>query len=277
MESLAVVSLKGGVGKSTVTLGLAGAALDRDLSVLVVDLDPQANTTVALSPPTLGYTANDVLADARPGVAADAIVDSGWSPRLQLLGAERALEHRNVPEGRDSALRLRVALTGVADRYDLVLVDCPPSLGELTRNGLAAVGRALVVTEPGYFALQGAAQALDAVEVVRQAANLRLRPAGIVVNRLRPGLAEHRFRLQELTTAYGRLVLTPPVPERSVVQQAQGAGIPVQAWRSAGAREVAAAFATLLDAALRGTSVGPLRPVRAAAGGDTTATRTAAP
>jgi cellulose biosynthesis protein BcsQ len=246
----AVVAQKGGVGKTTSLLGIAGAAWARGLRVLVVDLDPQANATAALDPPSTAYTSNDVLADARPGVASDAIVASGWGLGVHLLPAERALEHRAVPEGRDSALRLRIALEGVADRYDLVLVDCPPSLGELTRNALAAVRLALVVTEPSFFALPGAAAALEAVEVVRGSSNLVLRPVGVLVNRARPHTTEHAYRLAELGEAFPDLVLPVTVPDRTAIQQAQGACVPVQAWRSAGAHEAAEAYDTVLDAIL---------------------------
>ncbi len=246
----AVIAQKGGVGKTTTLLGIAGAAWERGLRVLVVDLDPQANATAALDPAGTAYSTNDVLADARHGVAADAVVRSGWGDNVDLVPSERALEHRAVPEGRDSTLRLRIALEGVADRYDLVLVDCPPSLGELTRNALAAVRLALVVTEPSFFALPGAAAALDAIEVVRGSSNLVLRPAGVLVNRSRPQTVEHAFRLAELHAAYPDLVLPMTVPDRTAVQQAQGACVPVQAWRSPGAREVADVYDDVLDTLL---------------------------
>jgi cellulose biosynthesis protein BcsQ len=246
----AVIAQKGGVGKTTTLLGIAGAAWERGLKVLVVDLDPQANATAALDPASTAYTTNDVLADARLGVAADAIVASGWGLGVDVLPSERALEHRAVPEGRDSALRLRLALEGVIDRYDLVLVDCPPSLGELTRNALAAVRLALVVTEPSFFALPGAAAALEAIEVVRGSSNLVLRPAGVLVNRARPQTSEHAFRLAELAAAYPALLLPVSVPERTAVQQAQGACVPVQAWRSQGAVEAADAYDAVLDVLL---------------------------
>jgi len=246
----AVVAQKGGVGKTTTLLGIAGAAWERGLKVLVVDLDPQANATAALDPATVHYTTNDVLADARPGIAADAIVASGWGLGVELVPSERALEHRAVPEGRDSTLRLRIALEGVVDQYDLVLVDCPPSLGELTRNALAAVRLALVVTEPSFFALPGAAAALEAIEVVRGSNNLVLRAAGVVVNRSRPKTTEHAFRLTELQAAYPGLVLPFTIPERTAVQQAQGACVPVQAWHSAGAADAADVYDVLLDVIL---------------------------
>jgi len=243
----AVVAQKGGVGKTTTLLGIAGAAWERGLRTLVVDLDPQANATAALDPASTAYTTNDVLNDSRPGVAADAITRSGWGEGVDVIPAERALEHRAVPEGRDSALRLRIALEGVLDGYDVVLVDCPPSLGELTRNALAAVRLALVVTEPSFFALPGAAAALEAIDIVRGSNNLVLRPAGVLVNRARPQTSEHAFRLAELAENYPDLLLPVTVPDRTALQQAQGACVPVQAWRSHGAREASEAFEDLLD------------------------------
>ena len=220
MSSVAVLSLKGGVGKSTTVLGLAGAAWQRGLSALVIDLDPQANATVALDPPPFAFTVGDVLADGRPGIAREAIVASGWGPQVHLLPSEEAVAHRNQSQGPDSATRLRVTLNGVLEDYDLVLIDCPPSLDELTRNGLAAARDALVVTEPGFFALQGATRALRAVEAARTSLNLRLRTAGVLVNRVRGNLSEHRYRIEELRDVYGDLVLEPVIPERSAVQQA---------------------------------------------------------
>lgn len=235
MPMLAVISLKGGVGKTSVVLGLAASAWHAGHRTLVIDLDPQANATSALDPAPFEFTVNDVLADARTGVAQDAIVAAGWGRGIDLIPSERVLEHRNVPDGRDSALRLRMSLAGALDTYHTVLIDCPPSLGELTRNALAASPAALIVTEPSYFALQGAEQALEAVDVARRATNLGLRPAGIVVNRIRPNAAEHIFRLQELRGSYPDMVLDPVIPERSAIATSQGAAIPLTALHTPGA------------------------------------------
>ncbi|MGD9956843.1 MAG: ParA family protein, partial [Candidatus Nanopelagicales bacterium] len=105
----------------------------------------------------------------------------------------------------------------------------------------------LVVTEHSFFALPGAAAALEAVEVVRGSNNLVLRPAGVLVNRARPQTSEHAYRLAELAAAYPSLLLPVTVPDRTALQQAQGACVPVQAWRSTGAHEAADAFDDLLD------------------------------
>lgn len=260
MLVVSVLSLKGGVGKTSVTLGLAGAAAAQSLRCVVADLDPQANATTVLSPGDVKFTANDVLADGHPVPIADALAVSGWGEQVNVLAGEPALERRNHPPetGLPGRHHVRTALAGLRDT-DLVLLDCPPSLAELTRNALAASDVALVVTEPTAFALAGAHQALDAVDAVRRAHNLRLRPAGIVVNRFRAGSAEHRYRLDELIAAYRDLVIDPVLPDRSAIARAQGAGLPIQRWPSPGAREVSRIFAGYLRLIMNsaGSGAGP--------------------
>ncbi len=254
---ISVISLKGGVGKTSVVLGLAGAAWARGLRTLVVDLDPQGNASTVLDPPEVRFSASDVLADPGSGLLGHAISRSGWGESVDVVAADSLLERHNLVTGRASALQLRIALNGLGG-YDLVLIDAPPSLGGLTRNALAASHYSVVVAEPSLFALQGTQSALEAIDMVR-ADNLRLRTAGIVVNKLRAHSTEHRFRIEELRAAYGSLVLNPPIPDRTAIQQAEGACVPVQAWRSPGAREVGDAFDDLLDTFLAlGIADGPL-------------------
>ncbi len=254
---ISVVSLKGGVGKTSVTLGLAGAAWDRGVRTLVIDLDPQGNASTVLDPPEIRFSASDVLSDPNPDLLGHAITPSGWGAGVDVLPSDSLLERHNVMSGRSSALHLRAAMTGLKN-YGLVLIDAPPSLGGLTRNALATAHYALVVAEPSLFALQGTQAALEAVATM-QADNLRLRTAGIVVNKVRPQSTEHRFRLVELSAAYGDLVLSPPIPDRTAVQQAEGACVPVQTWRSPGARQVSDAFDDHLDHLLQLNSKhGPL-------------------
>lgn len=258
MPVVSVLSLKGGVGKTSVTLGLAGSALVRGLRTVVVDLDPQGNATTALDPRHVRFTANDALVDGRTPHFDDSLAASAWGPGLRVLASEPALERRNHPDG-GGEHRLRSALAG-ADDAELILVDCPPSLAALTTNALAASDLALVVTEPTMFALTGAQAALGAVDSVRSAHNLRLRTAGVVVNGYRARSAEHRFRLDELIAAYRELVLDPVLPHRSAITQAQGSCLPIQRWPSPGAREVARIFTGYLDHLLtvaRTSSDGP--------------------
>lgn len=254
MTVVAVLSMKGGVGKSTVALGLASAAWERGLRTLVIDLDPQANASMALDVVDAPFTTSDVLADGRPGVAADAVVASGWGEQVAAIAAERSLEHRNIPKGRNSALRLRTALATLPRNYDLVVIDCPPSLGELTRNALSASDRAIVVTEPNHFAVHGAAEALEAVDVIRQTTNPSLRASALVINRFRADDREHRLNLERLADAHGPLVYDPPLPDCPGIPQSQRAVSPIHSWNSPGSREVAEIMDDLLE-----TIVPPVR------------------
>ena len=255
MTVVAELSMKGGVGKSTVALGLASAAWDRGLRTLVIDLDPQANASMALDAEAAAYTTSDVLADARPGVAADAVVVSGWGDSVSVIPAERSLEHRNVAQGRNSALRLRTALATLPRSYDVVLIDCPPSLGELTRNALSTADRAVVVTEPTHFALHGATEALEAIDIIAAATNPGLRASWVVVNRFRPDDREHRLNADRLAAEHGALVYDPPIPECAGIPQSQRAVSPIHSWNSPGSREVSELMDDLLD-----TLLPPKRP-----------------
>ncbi len=247
MPVVAVLSMKGGVGKTSVALGLASAAWDRGQRVLVVDLDPQANATMALDATGASFTTSDVLADARPGVAADAVTATGWGDHVDVIAAERGLEHRTIASGRTSALRLRTALATLPRAYDLVVIDCPPSLGELTRNALCAADRAIVVTEPSHFALHGASEALEAIGVVAATANPRLAPTTLLVNRFRPDEREHVLNAERLAAEHGSLVYDPPIPECAGIPQSQRAVSPIHAWNSPGSRDVADIMDDLLD------------------------------
>lgn len=247
---LGVCSLKGGVGKTSVTLGLASAALERGLRTLVVDLDPQGDSTMALgTSPGGGDVASVLDAPSAQSVAA-ATATSSWADHgLDVLtGSERSVLHDRVDDA--DADRLRYALSWVTG-YDLVLIDCPPSLGGLTRTGLTACDRAIVVTEPGLFAVMAVGRAMRTIDELRRGPAPSLQPLGIVVNRVRARSVEQAYRQQELQTLYGPLVLTPHVPERAALQQAQGAAQPVHVWPGAAAAELADVFDHLLDRALR--------------------------
>lgn len=150
--------------------------------------------------------------------------------------------------------------------YRLVIVDCPPSLGQLTRSALTAAQRAILVTDPTMFAVAGVQRAFDAVQSERQRANPDLQPLGVLINRVRPRNAEHQFRINELRELFGPLVFSSIVPDRSAIQQAQGACLPIQQWDTPGAREVSAVFASLLGRVLRSERSGLARRLLARTG-----------
>ncbi|HEY4007936.1 MAG TPA: ParA family protein [Pseudonocardia sp.] len=263
MQVVAVLSLKGGVGKTTVVLGLAGAAMQRQLRTLVVDLDPQANATVALRPDTTDLTIADVLDEPLNSTLGRAIGASAWSEDLDVLVGSESNERHNHPEPSTKQLsRLNRALGHLEapeysddpdadDEYDLVIIDCPPSLGQLTRSALVAADRAVLVTDPTIFAVAGVQRAFEAVQSERVHNNPHLQPLGVMVNRVRARSSEHAFRISELRELFGPLVLTGFLPDRSAIQQAQGACVPIQHWDTPGAREASAIFDLLLGRLMR--------------------------
>jgi len=257
VHTVSVLSLKGGVGKTTVVLGLASAALRRGVRTLVIDLDPQCNATSTLEPEESKASIYDVLQDPSEENVEQAIRPSRWGDGIDVLSGSEDAELLNHPDPNESRLhRLKDALRTLRDMYDefpyqLVLLDCPPSLGQLTRSALVAADRALLVTEPTMFAVAGVQRAFEAVQNERESNNADLQPLGVVVNRVRPRSHEHQFRIEELRDIFGPLVMPVALPDRLAVQQAQGACMPIHEWGTPGAREVALAFNLLLARVLR--------------------------
>lgn len=263
MHVTGVLSLKGGVGKTTVVLGLAGSALRGGLRTLVVDLDPQGNATTALEPAPTETTVAQAMERPSAGILMSSIGTSAWGDDLDVLVGSEEVERQNHPDPGSQRLgRLARLLAGLprstsgADtpdalpRYDLVLIDCPPSLGQLTRSALVAVDRAVLVTEPTIFAVSGVQRAFEAVQAEREH-NPELQPLGVLINRFRTRSSEHDFRVAELRELFGPLVLPGVLPDRSAVQQAQGAGVPIQRWDTPGAREISGHFDALLGRIVR--------------------------
>lgn len=258
---LSVSSLKGGVGKTTVTLGLASSAFARNLRTLVVDFDPQADVSTGMDVSTVGkLNVADVLAQPKEKVVRAAIAPSGWTRSKPatidvLIGSPKAINF-DVPHPSVRDLwRLEESLAFVEDEYDLVLVDCAPSLNALTRTAWTASDRVVVVTEPGLFSVAAADRALRSIEEIRRALSPRLQPLGIIVNRVRAQSLEHQFRVKELRDMFGPLVLTPQLPERTSLQQAQGAAKPLHIWPGESAQELARHFDQLLDRVMRAASI----------------------
>ena len=264
MIVVSVCSLKGGVGKTSVVLGLASAALAKGLPTLVVDLDPQADATTGLDVGERSdFTVADVISSSRRRLLDSAVAPSGWSDgQPGLLDVLPGSPDSAVLDGprptEKSLLRLGQALAR-AQGYRLVLIDCPPSFGGLTRSGLVASQRAIVVSEPALFSVTAADRALRAIHDLRASVAPALQPLGVLVNRYRERSPEHRYRIAELSSMFGPLVLSPAVAERSALQQAQGASQPVHRWPGPAAADLASAFDAHLSRVMRVSSRGGRR------------------
>jgi chromosome partitioning protein len=175
-ETIAVLSQKGGTGKTTTVRSLADVLTRVGLRVLAIDLDPQGNLSDYFDvDPDADPTIGDVLAGR---AKASAAVHDGVIPaNLGLAEAELVLSGKM---GRE--LTLRRALREVKGEYDVILIDCPPALGLLTVNALVAADHALISSEAQYFALQGVEQALEVIDLARDNLNPDLEWLGVVLN-----------------------------------------------------------------------------------------------
>src|ERR1700759_208866 len=174
--TVAVLSQKGGTGKTTAVRTLTDVFRRVDLRVLAVDLDPQGNLSDYLDvDPDASPTLGDVLGGSAK--ARDAVHDGIIPANLGLAEAELMLGGKM---GRE--LALRKALRQVSDDYDLIMMGCPPSLGLLTVNALVAADYALLSAEAQYFAMQGVEQALEVIELARESLNPDLEWLGVVLN-----------------------------------------------------------------------------------------------
>src|SRR3954454_24372909 len=214
-ESIAVLSLKGGTGKTTTVRTLADVFRRLGLDVLAIDLDPQGNLSDYFDvPPDASPTIGDVLAGQAKAKAA---AHGGVIPATPILAeVERSMSGKM---GRE--LVLRKALKDVRKEHDLVLIDCPPALGLLTINGLVAADWALVSSEAQYFALQGVVGVLEALEQSKEFYNPDLEVLGIVLNIADMRTVHSREAYEALKEHYGEKVFETVI--RSSIAYAESA------------------------------------------------------
>lgn len=186
MRVIALMNQKGGVGKTTTTVSLAAALAKAGRSTLVVDLDPQAHASLALGvdPASVERSAYDVLTDATMDPSS-AIVStreklSVLPASTDMAGAETELLGQADPQRRLEAA-LQNVLGGAKPKFEFVLIDCPPSLGLLTINGLTAAREVLIPMQAHFLALQGVGKLLETVGLVTKQVNPKLRVTGVVL------------------------------------------------------------------------------------------------
>jgi chromosome partitioning protein len=220
----AFANQKGGVGKTTTAVNLAACLAEAGERALVIDLDPQANATSGLGMSANGSSSYDLL-DGAP--LADLVKPTAFEnlflvpSKPELAGAAVELSRRD-----DGDRYLAQALEHT-DGFDFVLLDCPPSLGPLTVNALAAADRVIVPVQAEYYALEGLAQLVQSINLIKARLNPRLEIAGVLLT-----MADGRTRLSadveaEVRRHFGELVFTAVVPRSVRVAEAPSHGLPV--------------------------------------------------
>ncbi len=236
---VAMCNQKGGVGKTTSTINLGAALAEYGRRVLLVDMDPQGALSAGLGVPhyELEKTIHNVLVESR--VSIDDVLLHSRVKNLDLVPSNidlSAAEIQLVNEvGREQTLGR--ALHPVLDRYDYVLIDCQPSLGLLTVNGLACSDGVVIPTECEFFSLRGLALLTDTVDKVRDRLNPKLEISGILITRYDARTVNAREVMARVVERFGDLVFDTVISRTVRFPETSVAGEPITTWapRSTGA------------------------------------------
>ena len=248
---IAMCNQKGGVGKTTSTINLGAALAEYGRRVLLVDLDPQGALSAGLGVPhyELEHTVHNLLVE--PRVSIDEVLIKTRVSGMDLVPSNidlSAAEIQLVNEvGREQTLGR--ALHPVLDRYDYVLIDCQPSLGLLTVNGLACADGVIIPTECEYFSLRGLALLTDTVDKVHDRLNPRLEISGILITRYDARTVNAREVMARVVERFGDLVFDTVISRTVRFPETSVAGEPITTWapKSTGAEAYRALAREVID------------------------------
>lgn len=228
-KAIAIFNQKGGVGKTTTNINLAACLAKKGKKILVLDIDPQGNTTsgLGIEKKALKKSSYDLMIEDDIN-AEDVILKTGVD-NLDIIPANVSLSGAEVElaiiKGREK--RLKKALNQVKEKYDFIFIDCPPSLGLLTINSLTAVDSVLIPIQCEFYALEGVAQLMNTIEIVRKNLNEKLYVQGVILSMF-DGRTNLSVQVVEEVKKYFREKVYKTVIPRNVrLAEAPSYGLPI--------------------------------------------------
>ena len=272
---IAIANQKGGVGKTTTAINLGACLAVAEKKTLVIDMDPQGNATsgLGIDKDELERSIYDVLLEGAQ--AGDVIVPEVHFPYLDVVPATRDLVGAEVElvgrRGRETILR--DAVDSVRDKYDFILIDCPPSLGLLTLNTLAAADSVLIPIQCEFYALEGLSQLLNTVTIVQKNLNQALQIEGVLLTMYDGRLNLSRQVAEEAKEYFGPKVYRTTIPRNVRIAEAPSFGKPIVLYDilSVGAKSYLSLAKEVIARGKKGRAAAheaPPEPAASAAGGE---------
>lgn len=229
---------KGGVGKTTTAINLSAYVALADKKVLLVDFDPQGNTTsgYGIEKNQLRLSCYDMLMG---DCSASDVISPTMIPGLSIIpcNIDLAAAEVDLVDMPQRESKLKNVLDGIKDQYDYIFIDCPPSLGLLTLNALVASDSVIIPIQSEFFALEGLSQLMNTIKIVKQRLNSQLTINGVVLTMYDTRTTMSKQVTEEIYKYFGEKIYTVPVPRNVRLVESPSFGIPIMlhAPRSSGA------------------------------------------